>query len=69
LNQNSSYFSINAFIVTLDEENEYMSHLVPFLIGFRRTQCITSIGLFYKDMGFWSVSFGKELSGGGQSHN
>ena len=36
------------------EENEYMSHLVYYWC-IRRTQYITSIGLFYKEMGrLWS---------------
>ena len=32
---------------------EYMSHLVSYKC-FRRTQYITSIGLFYKNVGFYS---------------
>jgi len=38
------------------EEDEYMSHLVSYK-WFRRTQYITSIGLFYKN---WEV-FGRVL--------
>ena len=42
-------------------------HSLGFLIGwFRRTQYITSIGLFYKNVGIytWRVSDCEELSGG-----
>jgi len=46
------------------EDDEYMFHLVSYK-WFRRTQYITSIGLFYKIGDFtWRVSDCEELSGG-----
>ena len=39
--------------VEVVEEDEYLSHLVSYLVCFMRTQNITSFGLFYKKCGFY----------------
>jgi len=41
------------------------------LVGFKRTQYIPELGLFYKNVGIftWNVSHCEELVGVGQSHN
>jgi len=45
------------------EDDEYMSHLVPYW-WIRRTQYIPELGLFYKKVGWlWRVSDCEELVG------